>query len=143
MPICPRCGKKLSSEQAVTYHLNKKYKCGSWKCSLCSNVFSTKFDLNIHMMSNCTECSNLENTSTTSNNILVTEKDQNDNIQKISSNCIDLLGFSDIELVGTILPFSKSFFGSIIYKHKNGKNVHFQRCFNNGTLSVDVLAESK
>lgn len=54
MPICPRCGKSLSSEQALQYHLNRKFKCGTWKCMKCSSSFDTKFDLNIHEM-NCIE----------------------------------------------------------------------------------------
>ena len=53
MPICPRCGKCLSSEQALTYHLNKKYKCGTWKCSKCDMNFGTKLDLNLHQMACC------------------------------------------------------------------------------------------
>ena len=52
MPICPRCGKSLSSDQALTYHLNKKYRCGSWECQKCDKKFDTKFDKNIHEM-NC------------------------------------------------------------------------------------------
>lgn len=52
MPICPKCGKSLSSEQALAYHLNRKFKCGTWKCINCSKQFDTKFDLNIHEM-NC------------------------------------------------------------------------------------------
>ena len=52
MPVCPRCGKSLSSEQALMYHLNKKFRCGSWKCEKCSKAFDTKFDKNIHEM-NC------------------------------------------------------------------------------------------
>lgn len=54
MPICPRCGKSLSSEQALQYHLNRKFKCGTWKCLKCSSSFDTKFDLNIHEM-NCVD----------------------------------------------------------------------------------------
>lgn len=48
MPICPRCGKQLSSDQALTYHLNRKYKCNNWQCTKCTTVFATKFDMNIH-----------------------------------------------------------------------------------------------
>lgn len=51
MPICPRCGKCLSSEQALTYHLNRKYRCGIWNCVKCSENFNTKFQLQIHEMS--------------------------------------------------------------------------------------------
>jgi len=48
MPICPRCGKCLTSDQALTYHMNRKYKCGSWKCSKCEQVCNTKLDLQMH-----------------------------------------------------------------------------------------------
>lgn len=51
MPICPKCGKSFSTEQALRYHLNKKYKCGTWRCGQCSTVFSTQFDLKIHKLS--------------------------------------------------------------------------------------------
>jgi len=50
MPVCPRCGKCLSSDQALTYHMNKKFKCGSWKCFKCSTVLGTKLDLQMHHM---------------------------------------------------------------------------------------------
>jgi len=50
MPVCPRCGKSLSSEQALTYHMNRKYRCGIWNCIRCKQNFNTKFDLQIHEM---------------------------------------------------------------------------------------------
>ena len=50
MPICPRCGKCLSSDQALTYHLNRKYRCGTWKCNKCNEIFNTKFQLQMHEM---------------------------------------------------------------------------------------------
>lgn len=50
MPVCPKCGKSLSSEQALAYHMNKKFKCNTWKCMKCSKILNTKFDLNIHEM---------------------------------------------------------------------------------------------
>ena len=52
MPICPRCGKCLSSDQALTYHLNRKYRCGTWKCAKCNDIFNTKFHLQMHEL-NC------------------------------------------------------------------------------------------
>lgn len=48
MPICPRCGKALSTDQALSYHLNRKYKCNSWTCKFCERKFDTRFSLNIH-----------------------------------------------------------------------------------------------
>lgn len=50
MPICPRCGKQLTSDQALTYHLNRKYKCNSWKCSKCEKSCNTRLDLQMHEM---------------------------------------------------------------------------------------------
>ena len=48
MPICPKCGKSLSSEQALSYHLNRKYKCGTWRCMECKRSFDTKLQLQLH-----------------------------------------------------------------------------------------------
>lgn len=50
MPICPRCGKVLTSDQALTYHLNKKFRCGNWRCTKCKLVCATKLDLQVHEM---------------------------------------------------------------------------------------------
>lgn len=50
MPICPRCGRHMASEQALMYHLNKKYKCCTWKCCKCNENFNTKFQLQLHEM---------------------------------------------------------------------------------------------
>ena len=52
MPICPRCGKTLSTYQALEYHLKKKNKCGSIKCKICDKTFETKLALQMH----CLEC---------------------------------------------------------------------------------------
>lgn len=51
MPICCKCGKILSSEQSLKYHMVKKIKCDSndLKCKICNVRFSSKFDLKIHM----------------------------------------------------------------------------------------------
>lgn len=53
MPVCPRCGKCMSSEQALMYHLNKKYKCCTWKCFACNEICNTKFQLQMHEMTCC------------------------------------------------------------------------------------------
>lgn len=50
MPICSRCGKVLSTNQALEYHLQKKYQCNfAWKCVKCDSVFETKMKLDNHM----------------------------------------------------------------------------------------------
>ncbi len=48
IPICPRCGRLLTSDQALHYHLNRKFRCGIWNCVCCKRNFSTKHQLNIH-----------------------------------------------------------------------------------------------
>jgi len=48
MPICPRCGKSLTSDQALNYHLNRKFRCGIWNCTRCNINFNTKHQLTLH-----------------------------------------------------------------------------------------------
>lgn len=48
MPICPRCGKSLTSDQALNYHLNRKFRCGIWNCTRCNINFNTKHQLQLH-----------------------------------------------------------------------------------------------
>ena len=106
MPICPRCGKSLSSDQALTYHLNRKYKCGTWKCAKCDTLFDTKFALNIHQNSCHSDRKYilpsydiLCNIYTNSNMIFI-EIDENNVIHSISPNCEKFLGYKQQELVG-------------------------------------------
>ena len=57
MPICPRCGKSFTSEQALTYHLHKKFKCNTLKCKYCSQIFPTKLKLQLHEYNcDCSTC---------------------------------------------------------------------------------------
>lgn len=105
MPICPKCGKSFSSEQALTYHLNKKYKCGTWKCASCNSVFSTQFAMKIHNMS----CKNIYTSDVPSYDVLcklysscpfvVYEVDNNDIIHSVSPS-VKKYGFEPIELIG-------------------------------------------
>lgn len=50
MPECPKCGKILSNDNTLLYHLNKKFPCDSYKCKHCKDIFSTKFHLQVHEM---------------------------------------------------------------------------------------------
>jgi hypothetical protein len=104
MPICPRCGKCLSSEQALAYHLNKRYKCGTWKCLKCKTGFDSKFQLQLHEF-NCIE--NREETPSFDilrqlylNLPLLIFKVTNNKIEEISPACRDFLGFNPQEMIG-------------------------------------------
>lgn len=48
MPVCPRCGKVLSTQQALEYHLKRKFKCGQIKCYICGRIFNTHLELQMH-----------------------------------------------------------------------------------------------
>lgn len=49
MPICPRCGKPLSTQQALDYHLTKQKKCKpQFQCNNCGQIFFTSTELKIH-----------------------------------------------------------------------------------------------
>lgn len=50
MVLCPRCNKNLSTNQALTYHLNRRTPCNSIQCPHCQQRFQTKLDLQMHMM---------------------------------------------------------------------------------------------
>ena len=49
MPVkCYRCGKWLCNEQSLFYHLNKKTKCSSLRCTECNVMFKTKLEMRLH-----------------------------------------------------------------------------------------------
>jgi len=105
MPVCPRCGKCLSSEQALNYHLNKKYKCGTWNCTKCDQKFDTKFDYKIHEM-NCsrrtlTYCPCYDVLRDIYNAIpcMIYELDEG-KIKNMNPGCKVLLGYDPRELEG-------------------------------------------
>lgn len=56
MVLCPRCNKNLSTNQALTYHLNRRVPCNSIRCLHCNQAFTTKLELQMHMM----RCSRIE-----------------------------------------------------------------------------------
>lgn len=57
MVLCPRCNKNLSTNQALTYHLNRRIPCNSIRCLYCNQTFPTKLDLQMHTM----RCSRVDN----------------------------------------------------------------------------------
>ena len=128
MPICPRCGKSLSSDQALTYHLNRKYKCGTWKCAKCFTLFDTKFALKIHE----TACNadrkyiipsydvlcNIYSKSS----ILFLEIDSNGIIHSVSPNCESIIGYKQQELIGKCdSEFTKDVQNDIVVRNTKDK----------------------
>lgn len=57
MVLCPRCNKNLSTNQALTYHLNRRIPCNSIRCLYCNQTFATKLELQMHSM----RCSRVDN----------------------------------------------------------------------------------
>jgi PAS domain-containing protein len=109
MPICPRCGKCLSSEQALTYHLNRKYRCGIWNCVKCTENFNTKFQMQIHEMS-CIGDRAVYHTQPPTDVLLtvyesipamIIEYDPHNNgVLRVSPQCESLFGLHSEELIG-------------------------------------------
>tara|TARA_B100001996_G_scaffold369160_1_gene342329 strand:+ start:525 stop:971 length:447 start_codon:yes stop_codon:yes gene_type:complete len=147
MTICPKCGKSFSSEQALCYHLNKKYPCGTWKCNTCNSTFDTKFALKIHSMSCCnnyttvgipsydTLCKMYKSTS-----ITFYEVDDNGIIHSASPGCIKNFGFHSAELVGKRLDnFTENIDGEYYHKTKSGDNIHVKLDSNDSKLVCSYI----
>ena len=141
MPICPRCGKCLSSEQALMYHLNRKYKCGTWKCHKCLESFETKFALTIH--SNL--CASDRKHIIPSYDVLLkiylnsqcvfVEIDNKNVIHSVSPNCETILGYKQQELVGkNSKQFENVYEEKHIWKSKTDNNVTTQCVLLSGNL---------
>jgi PAS domain-containing protein len=107
MPVCPRCGKCLSSEQALTYHLNRKYKCGTWNCVQCGMNHNTKFQLQIHEMQ-CFENREKNELPTTEILLAVYNQmplicfmfDDQQRVHSVSPQCTSLLGVPQASFLG-------------------------------------------
>jgi hypothetical protein len=130
MPVCPRCGKCLSTEQALSYHLSKKYKCGTWKCLCCKKSFDSKFQLQIHELS-CV----LERVDTPSYDVLrqiyikspVLFVKGTSLVETSSPYCKSIIGLDEYELVGTKHEISNQSNNIIIRKSKDGAFLRFKR----------------
>ena len=147
MPICPKCGKSFSSEQALSYHLNKKYKCGTWKCGACSSVFDTKFALKIHAMS----CSDgYTSLSMPSYDILcklyalnphvIYELDNNDIIHSVSPSYTKHFGAAASALVGNKLDsVVEHIDGRTYHVTSSGEHVHVSLTKIDDTLCIETV----
>tara|TARA_B100001093_G_scaffold3139_4_gene3248 strand:- start:1265 stop:1702 length:438 start_codon:yes stop_codon:yes gene_type:complete len=143
MPICPKCGKCFSSEQALTYHLNKKYKCGTWKCGKCNTMFDTQFALKIHKM-HCEQdkssyipsydiLCNIYN----SDNLLFIEKDNSNIIHSISPAYLKLLGTTE-NIIGS--PDTSQILDDNLIHRSNihGDSLKFHRVPISNTMFLDI-----
>ena len=131
MPVCPRCGKLLSSEQALSYHLNKKYKCGTWKCLNCHDCFDSKFQLTLHEM-NCYDVRvevpsyDVLRMLYLYSKVIVLSID-NKRITSISPNCEHIIGYSQAELIGKSLEDVPLEEVMTTWTNKNGILLNSQR----------------
>ena len=50
MPRCPRCGKCLSTRQALEYHLVKKFRCKDNVCYVCNAQFENRNSRDNHLL---------------------------------------------------------------------------------------------
>ena len=128
MPICPRCGKVLTSDQALTYHLNKKFRCGSWRCVKCQLSCSTKLDLQVHEMS----CLSQQTTQVSTDKI-VSPMDIVYNEARIA-----ILELNDDKIITTASPQSKHVLG---VNHIEGKTVDYV-CNLNMTKKMHMLSSN-
>jgi len=96
MPTCFRCGKVLSSQSSLNYHLNKKYTCNqAWTCTFCDKHFQTKCDKRTHEISCHKRNQNDNFIKTMSSNITGT-------IHKINSR-LNIIQSSDCKYIGKLL----------------------------------------
>lgn len=93
----------------MTYHLNRKYKCHTWKCVKCENMFNTKFKLQIHELACLNE--DYRNSIPKVDDLLkiyynipgvIICTDKQNQIETVSPNyCESVLGKTPMDLIGT------------------------------------------
>jgi hypothetical protein len=108
MPICPRCGKSLTSDQALNYHLNRKFRCGIWNCTRCNVNFNTKHQLQLHEIQ-CGDTDNKHNHPST------------DTLLTIYNNFpLAIIEFDeDTKKILSISPQGKQFFQNVVGANLN------------------------
>ena len=141
---CHICGKKFASEQSLQSHVNKKTKCNTLKCHNCKCVFPNKLAFVLHQ-SVC-ETKDKERLMRhkhyelcVTESQLITEIDYRGNIKYVTSNCLNILGYTQDELINTSTydivfhhdPQKKNLNNSesiIKYRknHKNGQQIWFE-----------------
>ena len=135
MPICPKCGKILSTQQALDYHLNKKNKCMLLQCKKCEVVFDTKHDLRIHAMSCLSSISTnysndiFDKILNSSSTMIVMILDNKYVIKTVSPNCRLFLKIKPKELIGN------KFFD--IFDEVDNMNVSYIN--NNTTMKYELI----
>ena len=118
MPICFRCGKHLTTDQGLQYHLSKKTQCDTLSCDTCKEKFENKTLLRNHQI-NCQSKQLLYNNAVKSRHdtydhiisdkSYIIELNPQLNIEYISKNIYDIWGLHKNEIIGNTTLFNIDF----------------------------------
>jgi hypothetical protein len=133
----------MSSEQALSYHLNKKYKCGTWKCINCHQCFDTKFQLQMHEMS----CYNDREPTPSYDNLrllylkspIIYIEVENDTIISVSPGFKNLLKMPESILIGKNLNYMTTSDGNTVCrKNSKGELIYLTRTMINANMMIEI-----
>ena len=145
MPICYRCGKHLTTEQGLQYHLSKKVQCNTLSCDICDKRFENKTLLRNHQIlckSKCVEVNDIAKIrhltydTLQSANSFILELNNKFQIQYISADLCAKLGYHKTDVIGytylnilhetdvrKVVDTFESTKKSVYFKH-NTNNIH-------------------
>ena len=149
MPECPKCGKILSNDNTLLYHLNKKFPCDSYKCASCKKIFATKFHLQVHEMK-CEVAQALNKKKLSLNPFedrqktnkldpsllqyiyqscpdVIIETDTKLKINSVSPSVLQVMGYTQDEMIGENL---------MDYIHEEDQEKMIEHCIDNGKISL-------
>jgi uncharacterized C2H2 Zn-finger protein len=127
MPICPRCGKSLSTDQSLCYHLNKRRRCDSLKCQQCNILFDSTYRFKIHI-ANCHSsltCENNLDVCSTSNITCTTNNVVSGPSDKLLLRTELLSLDTELFVRAERKPFSETIMEYLIRVHNQNENKQF------------------
>jgi len=134
MPICFKCGKNLSTDQSLQYHLNRRVKCNTLHCDKCDKQFQSKLSFDSHLH----ECDG-RNISTRnrhklydnvkSERIFLIEINKENKITYISTHFLDKLhdSFINQHIFSLITDDTKDYLESAIQNTEDSVSLNFRK----------------